>query len=198
MSSRGPRKSRAQYTKGHRWHLAAYDNRPTFSLTIPKADSSSTTAALLGQETEAAPLRSSTQDFFCSPPNVVAPNAPLQSSKNSEVVLTSQPKVRKQRKSQWEKIDSILEQISNEFNSLGEFMKLLLHQKSRDMSDECTPRHRMMVSLFLSGRSTIGMGQVIALIYNHSKSQPSKLLVNISALYARVVSPIFSVWRTWL
>jgi hypothetical protein len=177
--------------KGGRWCLAAYDNRPTFSLTIPKADSSSTTAALLGQETEAAPSQSSTQDFFCSPPNVVAPNAPLQSSKNSEVVLTSQPKLRKQRKLQWE-IDSILEQISNNFNSLGEFMKLLLHQKSRDMSDERTPRHRMMVSLFLSGRSTI------ALIYNHSKSQPSKLLVNISALYARVVSPIFSVWRTWL
>jgi hypothetical protein len=173
MSSRSPRKSRARYTKGGRWRFATYDNRPTFSLTIPKADSA-TAAVFLGQETEAAPSRSSTQDFFCSASKVVAPNANLQSSENSEVVCSTQPKLRRQKKSQWEKVDSILEQIMNEFHSLGDFMKLLFHPNSRDTSDERTPRHRMMVSAFLSGRSTVGMGEVIGLIYSHSKSQPSK------------------------
>jgi hypothetical protein len=41
----------------------------------------------------------------------------------------------------------------------------------------------MMVSAFLSGRSTVGMGEVIGLIYNHDKSQPSESSKNFKAQY---------------
>ncbi|KAJ6629465.1 hypothetical protein B0H10DRAFT_1987291 [Mycena sp. CBHHK59/15] len=84
-----------------------------------------------------------------TPPPPPLPTAPLPST---------QPRLHARNRTDWEKADSILNQITKDLGSL----------------DPRTPGHKVMVSRFLSGQSNISVGKIIALIYHNRQSQPPK------------------------
>jgi hypothetical protein len=207
MTTRSPRKLKAPYTKGGRWGFALYHNCPNFVLASSKADS-----VALSRGTAGVPMSPSTPEFFASPspaPNSVTCNAVHAVPIKSQAVLSTLPKLRKERKSQWEKADVIFEKISDEFHSLGDFLKVLFHPKSCGVPDERMAKHRMMVSTFLSSHSTIRMGDIISLIYDHGQSQPSTYSKDFDAcntpfpptflhLDIKYACPSLSTWATQL
>jgi hypothetical protein len=191
--------------------LATYENRPTFLLASSSTKStsvnfSSTASAAPGKDyaVHVTPSSSSTQEFFAH------------TSQHSDMNFTLphdtsrlQSKLRKKQKSQWEKVDYILGHISDEFQSLGDFLKVLFQPKYRGRPDERTMKHRMIVSAFLSGRSTVRIGEIINLIYNHGQSQPSASSKDfdvcntpfspcVSHLDMKYARPALSTWATQL
>ncbi|KAJ6597717.1 hypothetical protein DFH09DRAFT_867455, partial [Mycena vulgaris] len=80
----------------------------------------------------------------------------------------SQKRLRAPRRTKWQKMDDILGSISKDLDGLGIF--------SSCSSLIGRARHKAMVSAFLggqnSGASTVKMGRIIDLIYNHRQSQP--------------------------
>lgn len=94
------------------------------------------------------------------------------SSNMNQDLLSSQPRLRSIQRSEWEKADIILGTISKDFNSLGNFLKTLFHNRTRGSIDPRSPRHQSMVTAFLEGESSVKMGDIIDLIYHHHQSQP--------------------------
>lgn len=76
------------------------------------------------------------------------------------------------KRTPWAGVDSILELIGNEFESLGEFLSFLFHNRNYTLTDPRTARHRSVVSSFLHGECKINVGMIIELIYRHRASQP--------------------------
>ncbi|KAJ6618775.1 hypothetical protein B0H10DRAFT_2029116 [Mycena sp. CBHHK59/15] len=100
-----------------------------------------------------------------TPPPPPLPTAPPPST---------QPRLRARNRTDWEKADSILNQITKDLGSLGHFLELLFYNRIKDVSDPRTPGHKVMVSRFLSGQLNISVGKIIALIYHNRQSQPPK------------------------
>jgi hypothetical protein len=93
------------------------------------------------------------------------------------------------------------------FESLGEFLSVLFHPRTRGEKDRRTRRHRQAVGAFLQGRSTITMADIMPLIYDHPKSRPKKRdLEQCSAAFSpykpltdiRYARPCISAWATRL
>ncbi|KAJ6550402.1 hypothetical protein DFH09DRAFT_1501362 [Mycena vulgaris] len=101
------------------------------------------------------------------------PNA---SSSSPFPAISSQKRLRAPRRTKWQKMDDILGSISKDLDGLGIFLELLFFNRPRGDKDVRTKRHKAMVSAFLggqnSGASTVKMGRIIDLIYNHRQSQP--------------------------
>ncbi|KZP10318.1 hypothetical protein FIBSPDRAFT_1051397 [Athelia psychrophila] len=64
----------------------------------------------------------------------------------------------------WAKVESTMIEINKNFNSLGEFLSLLFH--NRDYA------HRSAVSAFLHGNWNVTMATIIPLVYHHRASKP--------------------------
>ncbi|KAJ7687950.1 hypothetical protein B0H17DRAFT_1135959 [Mycena rosella] len=79
---------------------------------------------------------------------------------------------RARKRSKWEKMDHILGLITKDLEGMGNFLELLFHHRPHGTTDVRTKRHKAMVTAFLAGKSTVQMGHIIELIYNHRQSQP--------------------------
>lgn len=94
--------------------------------------------------------------------------------------LSSQPRLIQPPQSDAQKLSLKFERMEtllkdSGFDSLGEFLKILLYNPSR-VFGEPDPRgscHAKAVSRFLQGRNKIKMADVIPLIYGHKHSAPS-------------------------
>ncbi|KZP25600.1 hypothetical protein FIBSPDRAFT_1041245 [Athelia psychrophila] len=73
----------------------------------------------------------------------------------------------------WEKVESIVIEINKNFNSLGEFLSLLFHNRDYDLPDPRQPAHTYSVSAFLHGNSNVTMATIIPLIYHHRAGKPT-------------------------
>ena len=117
--------------------------------------------------------------------------------------LPTQESQRARKRSKFEKIDSVLETYG--FDNLGDFLLTLFHPHPRGETDPRTPRHRVAVTAFLQGTSTIHMSHLIPVLYNHPQSRPK---VKISDQRAAAFSalkpleeihfarPFMSAWAT--
>ncbi|KAJ6627159.1 hypothetical protein B0H10DRAFT_2185392 [Mycena sp. CBHHK59/15] len=80
---------------------------------------------------------------------------------------STQPKLRKKKRTEWQKVDSILVTITKDFRSLGIswrccFITVYLEFQIR------------AAATFLGGESNVMMGTIINLIYNHRQSRAPK------------------------
>ncbi|THU84295.1 hypothetical protein K435DRAFT_806819 [Dendrothele bispora CBS 962.96] len=91
------------------------------------------------------------------------------------------PKTKKRKRSPHEKllddlqkISEHLERICQDFDTLGEFLRLLFWHKGRKRdTDLRQPYHKEVVCRFLQGRSKVKVVHIIRKIYQHPHSQPS-------------------------
>ncbi|KAJ7862136.1 hypothetical protein B0H14DRAFT_2349649, partial [Mycena olivaceomarginata] len=119
---------------------------------------------------------------------------------------SSQPRLRAQGRTKWQKMHDILGTITRDLDGLGIFLELLFYNRPHGVKDVRTKRHKSMVSAFLGGQNTgaqtVKMGRIIELIYNHRQSQPpthtperelafSSNIPHINISYAR---PSLSSW----
>ncbi|KAJ7862118.1 hypothetical protein B0H14DRAFT_2349640, partial [Mycena olivaceomarginata] len=74
--------------------------------------------------------------------------------------------------SELEKIDDMLR--TYDFRSLGTCFAALFQPRIRGVKDLRTKRHRQAVSSFLQGRSSVKMGHIVPLIYNHPQSRAKR------------------------
>ncbi|KAJ7847404.1 hypothetical protein B0H13DRAFT_2362517 [Mycena leptocephala] len=132
-------------------------------------------------------------------PSSASPIVPSPSSASTQISL------RALRRSLWRKMDDVLSTYG--FESLGEFLSVLFHPRTRGEKDRRTRRHRQAVGAFLQGRSTITMADIMPLIYDHPKSRPKKRdLEQCSAAFSpykpltdiRYARPCISAWATRL
>ncbi|KAJ7733725.1 hypothetical protein DFH07DRAFT_780514 [Mycena maculata] len=100
------------------------------------------------------------------------PPATPATSSAATVPLSSQPRLRKPRKSKWDKMHNILGHISQDLGGLGNFLELLFYHRPHGTKDVRTNRHKAMVTAFLGGQTNIKMGHILDLIYHHRQSQP--------------------------
>ncbi|KAJ7685894.1 hypothetical protein B0H17DRAFT_1204590 [Mycena rosella] len=91
---------------------------------------------------------------------------------SSNPAASTQPKLRRPKKNQWQKADSIVHLITKEFRSLGAFLEVLFHIRDVSASDPRTASHKQQVTAFLDGESNIGMAHIIDLIYRHPQGRP--------------------------
>ena len=100
-------------------------------------------------------------------------------------------------------MDAVLETYG--FDSLGDFLLTLFNLHTSDETDERTPRHRVAVTAFLQGTSTINISHLIPLLYNHPQSRPKskhpdQRAAAFSALKPlediRFAQPFMSAWAT--
>lgn len=145
-------------------------------------------------------------------PKLIIPDIPpLASSSSTGSPITPvsaasvQTPLRAARRSKWQKIDDVLETYG--FDSLGDFLTTLFHNHPRGEPDPRTPRHRVAVTAFLQGTSTLAMANLISLIYNHPQSRPKRTNVSARATSfsphkpldnIRFAQPCLSAWATRL
>ncbi|KAJ7853250.1 hypothetical protein B0H13DRAFT_1538915, partial [Mycena leptocephala] len=103
----------------------------------------------------------------------------------------------------WEKVDDVLTTFG--FESLGDFLAALFHNRRRGENDPRTPTHRMVVTQFLNGVSTFKMADLIELIYDHPQSRPKqKYPEQVAAAFShrkpldeiRYARPCLNSWAT--
>ncbi|KAJ7488722.1 hypothetical protein B0H11DRAFT_1676629, partial [Mycena galericulata] len=107
------------------------------------------------------------------------------------------------KRTKWEKIDDVF--ASYGFDSLGQFLATLFHHHVPGEADPRTHRHKLAVTGFLQGTSTVKMADLIELIYNHPQSRPKqKHPEELSAAFSsgkslddiRFARPCLSSWAT--
>ncbi|KAJ7737519.1 hypothetical protein B0H16DRAFT_1325909 [Mycena metata] len=87
---------------------------------------------------------------------------------------STQPRLRKPRRTEWQKVDSLLETITKDFRSLGHFLEVLFYNRISGVPDPRTVRHVRVVAAFLGGESNVTMATIINLLYNHRQSRAPK------------------------
>ncbi|KAJ6542668.1 hypothetical protein B0H19DRAFT_1310467, partial [Mycena capillaripes] len=80
------------------------------------------------------------------------------------------------------------------FDSLGEFLSVLFHPRTRGEKAFRSKRHRQAVGAFLQGQSKITMAHIMPLIYNHHKIRPKKKDVNQSSAAFSPYTPLTQIW----
>ncbi|KAJ7939198.1 hypothetical protein B0H13DRAFT_2300950 [Mycena leptocephala] len=95
---------------------------------------------------------------------------------SQQPILTpsTQPRLRKPQRTEWQKADDILATITKDFRSLGYFLEVLFYNRISGVPDPRMPRHVRAVAAFLGGESNVTMATIINLIYNHRQSRPPK------------------------
>ncbi|KAJ7687522.1 hypothetical protein B0H17DRAFT_1136251 [Mycena rosella] len=84
------------------------------------------------------------------------PSPVLQTPSTNDTPST-QPRLRKKKRTQWEKSDAILDTIGKHFGSLGQFLAVLFYNHIPGVLDPRTKRHVRTVTAFLGGESTTTM-----------------------------------------
>ncbi|KAJ6478030.1 hypothetical protein C8R47DRAFT_1139181 [Mycena vitilis] len=109
-----------------------------------------------------------------APPRTPATPAtrPISRPSPANSTPSTQPRLRRPRRSPWEKMHDILGQISEDLDGLGNFLQLLFYSRPHGTTDLRTNRHKAMVTAFLGGQTNVKMGHIIDLIYGHRQSQP--------------------------
>ncbi|KAJ7680071.1 hypothetical protein B0H17DRAFT_1232529 [Mycena rosella] len=115
-----------------------------------------------------APSAISTPAAQSSSAHFPIPTTPI----SSTPAASTQPKLRRPKQNQWQKVDSIVHLITKEFRSLGAFLEVLFHVRDVSASDPRTASHKQQVTAFLDGESNIGMAHIIDLIYRHPQGRP--------------------------
>ncbi|KAF7293112.1 hypothetical protein MKEN_01468500 [Mycena kentingensis (nom. inval.)] len=108
------------------------------------------------------------------------------------------------KRSDWQKVDAILETITKDFRSIGRFLEVLFHNRKKDEPDPRTQRHARAVTSFLIGESNIGIAVIINLIYNHRQSRPPRASAEYGANFSppdiysprdlNYAQPVLSTW----
>lgn len=106
----------------------------------------------------------------------------------------------------WKRVDTVLKLIETEFDSLGEFLSYLFHNRDYGIPDPRTPKHCSVVASFLHGQSNVNMGVIIDLIYQHRAGQPSTSSHERASAFSSTISPhdianartSLSAWATQL
>lgn len=91
--------------------------------------------------------------------------------------------------SPWQWVDNVLQAIDEEFDSLGQFLSFLFHNCDYSIPDPQSIKHGKVVSSFLYGRSKIGIGEIIELIYRHRASQPMASSDEDEAAFSSTILP---------
>ncbi|KAF7971926.1 hypothetical protein HWV62_19447 [Athelia sp. TMB] len=97
------------------------------------------------------------------------------------------PARRLPKRSPWERVEEVTVMINKEFDSLGEFLELLFHNRDLSAADPRKPSHRSSVSAFLHGTNAITMSTIISLIYNHRASAPTPTSPEYNMMFSAAV-----------
>jgi hypothetical protein len=77
-----------------------------------------------------------------------------------------------------EKMEQVISTITNDFDSMGDFLQTLfyIHSRADRESHKADPRaqnHQAAVTTLLQGSASVRIADIITLIYKHPQSQPS-------------------------
>ena len=98
---------------------------------------------------------------------------PENSTFGSPSILSTQPRLRTPKRSNFDKAHEILVVIQKEFRSLGAFLDAVFHVREHRSQDSRTATHRSMVTAFLKGESAVQVSHIIEAIYRHPESRPN-------------------------
>ena len=103
----------------------------------------------------------------------IASFSPEHSTLDSPSILSTQPRLRPPKRSNFDKAHGILVVIQKEFRSLGAFLDVVFHVREHRSQDLRTATHRSMVTAFLKGESTVQVSHIIDAIYRHPEGRPN-------------------------
>ncbi|KAJ7225090.1 hypothetical protein C8J57DRAFT_1535524 [Mycena rebaudengoi] len=66
---------------------------------------------------------------------------------------STQPRLRRPKRTIYEKMSSVLIHITNDFDSLGAFLAVLFHNRDFSVPDPRSVNHKLMVTAFLGGQT---------------------------------------------
>ncbi|KAJ7661052.1 hypothetical protein B0H17DRAFT_1144834 [Mycena rosella] len=104
----------------------------------------------------------------------IALTTPATPSQQPTITPSTQPRVRKSKRDDWEKADVILATITKDFRSLGHFLEVVFYNHISGVPNPRTTRHVRVVTAFLGGETNVTMATIIDLIYNHRQSRAPK------------------------
>ncbi|KAJ7621808.1 hypothetical protein B0H17DRAFT_1151727 [Mycena rosella] len=100
----------------------------------------------------------------------IALTTPATPSQQPNIPPSTQPRLRKPKRDDWQKADAILATITKDFRSLGHFLEVVFYNHISGVPDPRTTRHVCVVTAFLGGETNVTMATIIDLIYNHRQS----------------------------
>ncbi|THU86715.1 hypothetical protein K435DRAFT_867989 [Dendrothele bispora CBS 962.96] len=152
---------------------------PSFPLQIPQPETRTTQASSISiPDTPTTLLNES----FSSNSLLSSPFSILQTSKVSKTAVDYVPgRLRRAHITEFEclveklqLVDKYVQQISVDFDSLGDFLQYLFYsRKSKKSEDPRQPKHKLCVSRFLQGRNKVKPLDIVKRMYQHRNSYPS-------------------------
>ncbi|THU89980.1 hypothetical protein K435DRAFT_676791 [Dendrothele bispora CBS 962.96] len=152
---------------------------PSFPPQIPQPDTRTTqTSSISIPDTPTTLLNES----FSSNSLLSSPFLIRQTSKISKTAVDHVPgHLRRAHVTEFERlieklqlVDKYVQQISVDFDSLGDFLQYLFYsRKSKKSEDPRQPKHKLCVSRFLQGRNKVKPLDIVKRMYQHRNSYPS-------------------------